>query len=263
MALMTWSGNLATGIDIVDEQHHGLADMINRAAVLLLENLTRDEQKIKMLFNGLMDYAAVHFQTEEELMASRGIDPRIIAHHHHTHASFVDEISHMARQFTEGHRSCEDLLGFLAGRLLFHTLDKTRPLPASCMPSKRAPRPTKPTPMPEATAWSPTRAPCPAPWSRSTPNCPTRFASLAGNGRLFWFDIWLTQAEATLQEIKRLPAQDDTAAATLFEEAAPLLRQRLGADFDTISGDVAGFEFERALNAIESLEGVAQEENAI
>ena len=35
MALMTWNSNFVTGIDIIDEQHQWLIDLINAAAPVL------------------------------------------------------------------------------------------------------------------------------------------------------------------------------------------------------------------------------------
>jgi signal transduction histidine kinase len=75
------------------------------------------------LLNRLFDYAAVHFKTEEDLMAASGIDARVLAHHQRTHAHFVEQVSAMAVRFTQaGGISGEQLLSFLAGWLVFHIL---------------------------------------------------------------------------------------------------------------------------------------------
>jgi hemerythrin-like metal-binding protein len=123
MAFMTWSDDLVTGIEVVDRQHRHLVDMINHAAQLLLEAPAAEpEQKTDKLFADLMDYAATHFHTEEALMAARGVDARVLAHHHRTHQDFVQQITSMARQFRAGELNSDGLLGYLAGWLLFHTL---------------------------------------------------------------------------------------------------------------------------------------------
>ena len=122
MTFMTWSNDLATGIDIVDRQHLGLLDMINSAARLMLETTERQNAEIGQLFDALLDYAALHFHTEEGMMQTLGIDSRVLEHHRRTHASFVEKISDMANKFRSGILPGEDLLGYLAGWLLFHTL---------------------------------------------------------------------------------------------------------------------------------------------
>jgi hemerythrin-like metal-binding protein len=122
MTFMTWSDDLATGIDIVDRQHHGLLDMVNSAARLMLETPERQEAEIGQLFDALLDYAALHFRTEEDMMQALGIDARVLEHHRRTHTSFVEQIADMAKKFQAGILPGEDLLGYLAGWLLFHTL---------------------------------------------------------------------------------------------------------------------------------------------
>src|SRR5512135_2146638 len=111
---MTWSKDLVTGIDIVDQQHHGLVDMINTAARLVLDPAEQNEAEFDRLFADLLDYADLHFRTEEGMMQAHRIDPRILAHHRLTHAGFVEQVTKMAGQFKAGTLSGEDLLGFLA-----------------------------------------------------------------------------------------------------------------------------------------------------
>src|SRR5512135_470958 len=122
MTFMTWSTDLETGIDIVDRQHHHLLDMINSAASLMLENPEPQNADIEQLFADLFAYAGSHFHTEEEMMQAHGIDARILAHHRLTHSGFVEQIGDMASHYRAGSLSGEDLLGYLAGWLLFHTL---------------------------------------------------------------------------------------------------------------------------------------------
>jgi hemerythrin-like metal-binding protein len=123
MAFMTWSDDFATGIDIVDRQHRRLFDMINSAAPLLLDDTPARQAERQDLLSGLIAYTGEHFRTEEELMRARGVDPRVFEHHCQTHARLVQEVLDWRKLLIDssplaGHQ----LLGFLAGWLLFHVL---------------------------------------------------------------------------------------------------------------------------------------------
>lgn len=123
MALMTWNDDLLTGIDIVDRQHRGLVDLVNEAAPILARANEVKPETIQPLLDRLFDYAAVHFKTEEDLMAATGIDARVLAHHQATHGRFVSQISAMAAHLTQGGKvSGEQLLSFLSGWLVLHIL---------------------------------------------------------------------------------------------------------------------------------------------
>lgn len=123
MAFIIWSDDFLTGIDVVDRQHRKLVDMINDAAPSLLDCRPGKEAERETLFGALLDYTGYHFQTEESLMAERGVDPRVLAHHRRTHAQLVDEVRARRAAFDcleplSGQR----MLGFLAAWLLYHVL---------------------------------------------------------------------------------------------------------------------------------------------
>jgi hypothetical protein len=67
------------------------------------------------------------------------------------------------------------------------------------------------------------------------------------------------KAEAALARIRALLSQDDTEVGAVFESSAALLKPILGAQFDEISRQIAGFEFERALAVLEALEPAAKQ----
>ena len=123
MTFMTWNDDLLTGIEVVDQQHRGLVDLVNTAApILALETAVKPEI-LKPLFDQLFNYAAVHFKTEEDLMAASGVDARVLEHHHATHAQFVEQVGSMVAHYSHGGGvSGEQLLSFLAGWLVFHIL---------------------------------------------------------------------------------------------------------------------------------------------
>jgi hemerythrin-like metal-binding protein len=123
MSFIVWNEDFLTGVDIVDQQHHTLVEMVNSAAPKLLLCSPAEQADRQRLFADLVAYTAEHFKTEEALMQDVGIDARVLTHHKQTHAQLVEEVVAW-----ESHFSCSDplagqqLLGFLAGWLLMHVL---------------------------------------------------------------------------------------------------------------------------------------------
>lgn len=124
MTFMRWNENYLTGIEIVDIQHQGLVELINRVAPILADN-SLDMAKAGMLLDSLTDYVDVHFKTEEMLMSNQGIDPRHLAHHCKAHADFAGQVNELRRQFEQGDNNVikgNELLRFLSNWLAFHIL---------------------------------------------------------------------------------------------------------------------------------------------
>jgi len=123
MTFMVWNDELETGIEIVDQQHHGLVDMLNQAAPILAQSSQESLHTAKPLLDGLLNYAAEHFRTEEEMMVQLGMDARARDHHHESHAYFGQQVSEMIRDFSQGKGVTGDrLLSFLASWLVLHIL---------------------------------------------------------------------------------------------------------------------------------------------
>jgi hemerythrin-like metal-binding protein len=123
MTFMVWNPYLETGIGIVDQQHRGLVDMLNQAAPLLAQSSRESLRDIAPLLDGLLDYAATHFKTEEDMMSRLNMDPRASEHHHASHAMFAQQVTDMVRAYsTEDGVTGDRLLSFLASWLVLHIL---------------------------------------------------------------------------------------------------------------------------------------------
>jgi len=123
MAFMLWNDDYLTGIDIVDQQHRHLVELINDAAPILAASHLHPESETGDLLDGLVDYVKTHFSTEDRLMVSQGIDTRHLQDHRRLHREFAQQVSILRRQFERG----EDLNGtallrFLSNWLAFHIL---------------------------------------------------------------------------------------------------------------------------------------------
>ena len=121
--LITWAPYFATGLAEVDAQHQGLVSLLNQAASRLAGQTALAPEEAAPLLDALTEYAAVHFNTEDALMADAGIDPRHLQHHRAQHQDFVTQLNAMRAAYARGGPvSGEALLHFLASWLTFHIL---------------------------------------------------------------------------------------------------------------------------------------------
>lgn len=126
-AFIPWNDHMLTGIAIVDAQHKDLVDLINELAPILAQGGREGVHDIIPIKQRLMDHAATHFRTEEDLMAELGVDSRVLDQHRQTHAEFVEKANAMALEFIAGGEGTGvQLLSFLASWLVFHILGENQ-----------------------------------------------------------------------------------------------------------------------------------------
>ncbi|MCK5539057.1 MAG: hemerythrin family protein [Bacteroidales bacterium] len=65
-----WSKELEFGIKEIDEQHHHIMDLVNDFSKMDTEFFSRDD--ILDVFNDVISYAHVHFQSEEKIFKEAG-----------------------------------------------------------------------------------------------------------------------------------------------------------------------------------------------
>ncbi len=119
---VVFNDSLRTGIQIIDEQHQILINMINEANDRLEENSGRDV--LDEIVRNLMSYALYHFDTEEELMVENTYDHEGQEAHFREHRAFSETVSRVQQDISQGKLiSREDLLSFLNGWLVNHILN--------------------------------------------------------------------------------------------------------------------------------------------
>jgi len=119
-----WDDRFVTGIDIVDQQHHRLVDIVNQVGDMLLDGSQVGEGAMQALFKELADYAVKHFADEEGLMKQARIDQRHIDQHTGHHKDFVQQVVTMWKSRSTMKNPAEAVHGFLAAWLTFHILSE-------------------------------------------------------------------------------------------------------------------------------------------
>ena len=124
MQTFVWGKEFYTGIDLVDEQHHGLVDLFNELSTTLGERQREvvGEAAVQSAFVQLMDYARHHFRAEENIMCEAGVDPRHIALHLKLHDEFTVQLRAMWGARSALTDPAEIFLSFLTSWLCLHVL---------------------------------------------------------------------------------------------------------------------------------------------
>ncbi len=121
-----WNHNLETGIPIIDEQHKRLVQLLNILVSHLAYHAATPE--INSVFDQLTDYAAYHFQTEEEIWNKSFEGDTWEKWHKNSHDSFVDEVVRLKGE--EGVKQIDEVIEhivtFLTHWLAEHILESDR-----------------------------------------------------------------------------------------------------------------------------------------
>ena len=120
-----WNSNFDTGIEVIDEQHQKLVELINLLANTLVGG---DQVEISRVFDELANYANHHFETEEEIWVKYfGLDSWLESHQL-SHASFLPKVleikNHGPDEPLRG--VTEEVLKFLIRWLAFHIIDNDK-----------------------------------------------------------------------------------------------------------------------------------------
>ncbi|MDD5229409.1 MAG: bacteriohemerythrin [Methylococcales bacterium] len=124
--IFPWNKNFDTGIEIIDEQHKKLLELVNLLAKHFVHQ--SDTLTLNTIFKQLTDYTIYHFQTEEAIWHEFFPGDELEIKHKATHSNFIAEISRLKNE--EGDVSTEqvieDVLSFLTQWLAFHILDNDK-----------------------------------------------------------------------------------------------------------------------------------------
>lgn len=111
MALVVWSDILEVNISQIDNQHKKLVSMINELHDAM--KLGKGKEVMAKILNGLIQYTATHFKTEEDLFARYGYPDT--AAHKREHIAFVGKVKEFKQGFDAGKLSVTlEVMNFLS-----------------------------------------------------------------------------------------------------------------------------------------------------
>jgi hemerythrin len=125
MAFIEWKDSYCIGVKELDNQHRGLFDLISK---LFNSRLYEPDGKYFFLtLNKFIEYAQVHFSTEERYMQEAQY-PRFVEHQNE-HELFIAQVSRMAQDVEDREPDSENkTLDFLKNWYLNHILETDRDL---------------------------------------------------------------------------------------------------------------------------------------
>ena len=118
-----WNKNFETGVQLIDEQHQRLVDLINVLAGHLAYQ--SDIPALNKVFNELEEYAVYHFQTEEVIWHTVFPEDSWETKHKGDHSGFLATINRIKSEKNSRSQEqiFEETLAFLTQWLAFHILD--------------------------------------------------------------------------------------------------------------------------------------------
>jgi hemerythrin len=122
MAKIEWCGELSVEVEEIDLQHRKFIELINRLETDILAN--DFQAAVGQAIPGILDYANVHFTTEEKYMAM--FNYKGYSRHQLEHVLFRQRVDEMIKQHQAGSKSsqalAQELLSFLVGWLQEHLM---------------------------------------------------------------------------------------------------------------------------------------------
>ena len=120
-----WNDNFATGFEVIDLQHRGLVELVNRLPALSAG--LPGAPDLAELLSELRSYVAVHFATEEALwerLPHAGPLAPLLSLHEEEHRDFARKVAEMGRSMEPG--EVGEIVHFLTHWLARHILESDR-----------------------------------------------------------------------------------------------------------------------------------------
>jgi hemerythrin len=117
MALIEWNDQLSVKIGEIDNQHKRLIEMINELHAAMKEGKAREA--LGAILNGLMEYAATHFSTEEKYFDQFNYINS--GSHKREHQGFTNKVQEFKAGFDKGKMMLSmEVMDFLKDWLVKH-----------------------------------------------------------------------------------------------------------------------------------------------
>ncbi len=125
---LAWAEDFESGLDVFDDQHRLLVDLINELSSNLDAEGTEAAEHFHTVVTRTFEFASNHFADEEKMMREIGVDSRHFGQHFTDHQRFIEQLNNIwdARHTITSPASV--LLEFLVAWIRFHILDEDQSL---------------------------------------------------------------------------------------------------------------------------------------
>ncbi len=119
MALFEWKDEMSVNVKEIDSQHKKLVNLLNELHSAMLER--KSKEALGKILDELIDYADIHFRTEEKYFDRFGY-PETDAHKKE-HRDFVEKVLDFRKGYREGRLLLSmDVMNFLKDWLKNHIM---------------------------------------------------------------------------------------------------------------------------------------------
>jgi hemerythrin-like metal-binding protein len=94
MSKITWNESFSVGVNVLDEQHHKIIDLINR--FVEQESEAFDREILETVLSELIEYGFEHLKLEEAMLEEN--DYPDFQKHKHEHLLYVQKITQSAKR---------------------------------------------------------------------------------------------------------------------------------------------------------------------
>ena len=125
---LAWAEDFESGLDVFDDQHRLLVDLINELSSNLDAEGTEAAEHFHTVVTRTFEFASNHFADEDKMMREIGVDTRHFGQHFTDHQRFIEQLNNIwdARHTITSPASV--LLEFLVAWIRFHILDEDQSL---------------------------------------------------------------------------------------------------------------------------------------
>jgi hemerythrin-like metal-binding protein len=117
--LVCWSGRFSVGIATIDDQHHGLFDLLNDLQDAVNDH--RDREVVKSLLGKLIEDTQAHFAAEEALMEQTKYNGKAL--HTLKHQHLIEQLDVFVARYNRGFELNEHSLAFIRDWFTPHILE--------------------------------------------------------------------------------------------------------------------------------------------
>ncbi len=112
---ITWTKDLNTGIELIDEQHRQIVDFINQLETV---KETQRPDTVRQVVEECVQYTMSHFAFEEEIQEEAGYE--YCRPHKKVHELFTRRVGEYRKRLDDGEDVAVELHGMLANWLVNH-----------------------------------------------------------------------------------------------------------------------------------------------
>lgn len=120
MEAFNWDAYYETGLELIDQQHRRLVELINSLGDSLIGDAA--EADLEETFRQLAEYTQFHFSDEQRMMHAAGLDAGYLEKHDHHHRDFIAQIASMWTSRFSTPNAVGTLHQYLCAWLGFHIL---------------------------------------------------------------------------------------------------------------------------------------------